>query len=352
LKLARLGAALGAFFFLASLLVYARAARADAALPAGVRVVISGCSLRFNELTLQNHVRVELLAAGVHSVRAIDPYVDNMIMEEEPATLATLRVTFPDCEEASDQVRLGIADRKTGKHIERTLAVSDVPEAMQARAIALVLTELLRSEWERLSTAKAPVKPAPRAAIPPRAAQLRAARILREQEEEEARQRLIAFRYRIEWLAVGHVYPKTHSGTLNTVLALSKLFAPRARLQVGGSLAGGASQGGNVQLSQATFRALLAVVARVSNPTVEIGTLLELGWANVRGDYLEGEHGPLVSASGHVTLRIRAAEAMEALITGQLGIVIAQVTELGPPPYPLGFAGPMFAIGLGIASWL
>lgn len=348
-------------YLLCALAMWASAAkvRADAALPAGARILISGCSSRFNEKNLQDQVRVELLSAGVHSVRSVDLYADNMVLEEEPITLATLHVVFPDCEEQVDEVKLGVADRKTGRHLERTLVISDVPDTMRARAIGLALTELLRSEWQKLSEAKKPAVAQASDDESPhmRARKLRASQVVQEDAERIAREAAIAQRFRIEWLAVGHLYSQTDAGDLSTSLAISKLLGSRARIQVGGSLAGGAGQGTDAHLFQATGRVLLALVSRTLNPSIEVGGLLEAGWASLNG-IRDGRHnGAIITAGAHATLRVAAAEAMETLITVQAGYVVLPMTsrpviDNGVSDRRIGFAGPTLGIGVGIASWL
>jgi hypothetical protein len=336
----------------------AERASAEAALPAGARIVVSGCSLRFNEKALQDQVRIELLAAGVYSVRSVDLYADNLVLEEEPSSLATLRVTFPDCEESADEIRLGVADRKTGNHIERALIVSDVSAAMQARAIALALTELLRSEWQKLSEPPKQVEQVIDSERPMAPRKLHASQVVQESAERVAREADIAQRFRVEWLAVGHLYAQTDSGDLSTSLAISKLLASHARIQIGGSLAGGAGQGTDAQLFQATGRVLVALVSRTLNPSIEVGALFEAGWASLNGTRDGREHGPIVIAGAHATLRIPAADMMEALITVQAGYVIVPMTSKSMPgdggsdDRTIGFAGPTLGIGLGIASWL
>jgi hypothetical protein len=145
---------------------------------------------------------------------------------------------------------------------------------------------------------------------------------------------------------------------LSTSLGIAKLLSSRARLQVGGSLAGGAGQGTDAQLFQATGRVLLALVSRTLNPSIEVGGLFEAGWASLVG-IRDGRHnGAIVSAGAHATLRLPAAEAMEVLITVQAGYVIVPMTSravLENEPARgrrIGFAGPMLGIGVGIASWL
>ncbi len=340
------------------MLTSVRAARGEAALPAGARILISGCSLRFNERVLQDQMRIELLSAGVHSVRSVDLYADDML-EDEPVSLATLRVTFPDCEDKADEIKLGVADRKTGRHLERALVISDVPESMQARAIGLALTELLRSEWQKLSQPpEQEVAQAVDGEKPPTSQKLRASQVVQDEEERNAREAEIARRFRIEWQVVGHLYSQTDSGDLSTSLAISKLLAARMRLQVGGSMAGGAGQGTDAQLFQATGRVLLALVSRRLSPGIEVGGLFEAGWASLVG-IRDGRHnGAIVSAGAHATLRLPAAEAMEVLITVQAGYVIVPMTTRQVPENELdtrrriGFAGPTLGIGLGIASWL
>jgi hypothetical protein len=350
-------ALLSLLFVAGALFLHVRHAAADAALPVAARIVVSGCSMRFNEKALQDQVRIELLAAGVHNVRSVDLYADNMVLEEEPSSLATLRITFPDCEESADEIRLGVADRKSGKHLERALVISDVPDTMQARAIALALTELLRSEWQMLSEPPKQVVQAVDAEQPARVAKLHASQVVQESAERDAREAAIAQRFRIEWLAVGHLYPQTDSGDLSTSLAISKLLSSRARIQVGGSMAGGAGQGTDAHLFQATGRVLLALVSRTLDPSIEVGALFEAGWASLNG-IRDGRHnGPIVMAGAHATLRVPAADAMEALITVQAGYVIVPMTaspvvDNGVSDRHIGFAGPTLGIGLGIASWL
>jgi hypothetical protein len=358
LKLAALGTALRFLLGVLSVwLVGLSVARADAALPVGARILISGCSSRFNEKNLQDQLRVELLAAGVRSVRAIELYADDMVLEEEPSSLATLHVVFPDCEEQADEVKLAVADRKTGRHLERKLVISDVPDTMRARAIGLALTELLRSEWQKLSESKAEVSQATDGEAPPPPAKLRASQVVQEDAERIAREAAIAQRFRIEWLVVGRLYSQTDGGDLSTSLAISKLLTSRARLQVGGSLAGGAGQGTDAHLFQATGRVLLALVSRTLNPSIEVGALLEAGWASLNG-IRDGRHnGAIITAGAHATLRVAAAEAMETLITVQAGYVVLPMTarpvvDNGISDRRIGFAGPTLGIGLGIASWL
>jgi hypothetical protein len=277
-----------------------------------------------------------------------------MALEEEPSSLATLRVTFPDCEESSDELRLGVADRTSGRHIERALVIADVPDTMRARAIALALTELLRSEWRSLNENKpAAVVQAPDAERPP----LFASQIVQETAARDAREADIAQRFRIEWLAVGHLYSQTDSGDLSTVLAISKLLASRARLQVGGTLAGGAGQGTDAHLFQATARVLLALCSRTLNPSIEVGALFEAGWANLNGVRDGNQSGAIVTAGAHATLRVPAAAAMEALITVQAGYVLVPMTshtvvDSDESARLIGFSGPMLGLGVGIASWL
>lgn len=332
-------------------------AAAEAALPAGARIIISGCSLRFNEKLLQNQVRIELLAAGVHSVRAVDIYADTLVLEEEPSSLATLRVTYPDCEESADEIRLGVADRKTGKHLERALVVSDVSQTMQPRAIALALTELLRSEWQKLSESPKEVAQARDSEKPAQARKLRASQVVQEDAERAAREEEIAQKFRVEWLAVGHLYAQTDSGDLSTSLAMSKLLASHARIQVGVNMAGGAGQGTDAHLFQATGRVLLALVSRTLNPSIEVGALVEAGWASLNGVRDGHESGPIVTAGAHATLRVPAGDVMEALITVQAGYVLVPMTskpvvDNGISDRYIGFAGPVLGIGVGIASWL
>jgi hypothetical protein len=231
---------------------------------------------------------------------------------------------------------------------------------MRARAIGLALTELLRSEWQKLSETKKPdVVQALDDEAPPAHAprKLRASQVVQEDAERIAREAAIAQRFRIEWLVVGHLYSQTDGGDLSTSLAISKLLASRARIQVGGSLAGGAGQGTDAHLFQATGRVLLALVSRTLNPSIEVGALLEAGWASLNGTRDGRHNGAIITAGAHATLRVAAAEAMETLITVQAGYVLLPMTahpvvDNGVSERRIGFAGPTLGIGLGIASWL
>lgn len=330
-----------------------RTTRAQTALPSDTRIVVSGCSMRINERGLHDQIRVELLAAGVQRVRTVELYADDISLEEEPEEVATLRITFSDCDESGREIRLGIAARRTGKHIERTLAVSDVPDSMHARAIALALTELLRASWQDLSTA-------PQFEIEPTVQKLPTlnADVVVRSAEQNAADRALRKRLRLEWQGGGRMYPQTDSGEASSAFALSKLLGERTRMQVAIAAAGGGGQGSDARMFQGTGRLTLALCSMNNHPGIEVGGVMELGWAHLRGITAGSNNGFVATGLLQGTLRVEAAQEVEALIILQAGYVIAPVTLRAPPAEnnvrgaKIGFEGPVVGLAIGIAGLL
>lgn len=326
------------------------AARAGAAVPVETRILITGCSARVNERALQDQLRVELLSAGVSRVRAVELYADEFALEEDSSDVATLRVTFGDCETEDTQIRLGIAARITGRHAERVLALSDVPETMRARAIALALTELLRASWRGLSSPE-PEEGAPAAIEPPNPPALSAA----EQAQVAA---AIRKRARLEWQGAGRVYPQTVSGEASSSLGVSKLFGLRTRMQFAALAAGGGGQGSDAHLFNTTGRVTLAVCSEGARPGVEVGGALEAGWAHIDGVLAGRTSGFFSTFAVQAALRFPAAMEMEALMLLQAGYVLAPVTmhlpddDAGARDARIGFAGPFVGLAVGLAGLL
>lgn len=312
--------------------------------------------MRVNERALQDQVRVELLAAGVQRVRTVELYADEISLEDEPEEVATLRVVFPDCDELEGEIKLGVAARRTGKHMERSLAVSDVPDSMVARAIALALTELLRSSWYELST---PQKFEEKAATdtgapPPRLhADVLVAGAQRDAAALALRQRL-----RLEWRGGGRLYPQTDSGEASSALGLSKVFGLRTRLVVAISAAGGGGQGSDARLFQTTTRTTLSLCGQSDNPTLEVGGSIELGYARLQGLQAGTADGFVSTALVNGTLRVPAAREIDVLISVLAGYVLAPVTLRGPVDdegtlgQRVGFKGPMIGLEVGVAGLL
>jgi hypothetical protein len=338
------------------LLAWSAAASAQTALPSDTRIVVSGCSMRINERALQDQVRIELLAAGVQRVRTVELYADELPLEDEPAEVATLRITFADCDEISAEIKLGVAARKTGEHLERLLNVSDVPATMYARAIALALTELLRASWHELSTGPSsePPRPSPHPQLVPRLH----ADVLVQNAAESAATLAIRQRLRLEWHGGARMYPQTDTGEANSALGLSKLFGERTRLLVLASVAGGGGQGSDARLFQSTARTTLSLCGRSADPALEVGASIELGYAHLAGTQAGRTHGFISTALVHGTLRVQAAQEIEALVTLQAGYVLAPVTLRSPsdangfPGPEVGFRGAVIGIEIGLAGLL
>jgi hypothetical protein len=339
-------------------LVVAGTAHAQTAVPSDTRIVVSGCSMRVNERALQDQVRIELLAAGVQRVRTVELYADDLPLEDEPEEVATLRITFPDCDELGGEIKLGIAARRTGRHLERLLNVSDVPDTMYARAIALALTELLRASWHELSLTSAPkLEREPEKTAAERAPRLHAD-VLVQQASDNAADLAIRQRLRLEWRGGARMYPQTDSGEASSALGLSKLFGQRARLIMAASAAGGGGQGSDARLFQTTARTTLSLCGRSADPTLEVGASIELGYAQLNGTHAGRERGFISTALVHGTLRVEAAPEIDALITLQAGYVLAPVTlrapadasgTLGPE---VGFRGAVIGVEVGVAGLL
>jgi hypothetical protein len=332
-----------------------RLAAAQTALPSDTRIVVSGCSMRINERSLHDQIRVELLAAGVQRVRTVELYADDISLEEEPEEVATLRITFSDCDESGREIKLGIAARRTGKHVERTLAVSDVPDSMHARAIALAMTELLRSSWQDLSAQQ---QQQATADVQSRQLPTLNADVIVRSAERSAVDRALRQRLRLEWQGGGRMYPQTDSGEASSAFALSKVFGERTRVQLAASAAGGGGQGSDARMFQGVARTTVALCSQRDHPGIEVGGVIELGWAHLRGT-MAGEHSGFI-ATGLVqgTLRMQAAQEIEALIVLQAGYVIAPVTLRSPPVTngvrgaQVGFQGPVIGLAVGIAGLL
>lgn len=313
----------------------ARKAAAQAALPSDTRVVVSGCSTRINERALMDQVRVELLAAGVQRVRTVELYADELSLEEEPADVATLRINFSDCEESGREIKLGVAARHTGRHVERALAVSDVPESIHARAIALALTELLRASWQELSKVEStPEEPS----HPPLLATVTARAVVNADAANKA-ERALRQRPRFEWHGGGRLYPQADSGDVSSALYVSKMLGERTRLHMGAGAAGGGGQGSDAHLFQANARMGLAVCSQFNAPAIEVGSAMELGWAHLEGNYAGSQSGFIATALLQATLRVPAAPEMEALVMLQAGYVLSPPRNSREPKTSLGPGG-------------
>jgi hypothetical protein len=326
---------------------------AQTALPSDTRIVVSGCSMRVNERTLQDQVRIELLASGVERVRTVELYADELSLEEEPEEVATLRIDFSDCDASASEIKLGVAARRTGKHVERSLAVSDVPDNMHARAIALALTELLRASWAELTAPNHKEATPTLRKLPQLHGDVVVRSALREAAARAVRQRL-----RLEWQGGGRVYPQSDSGEASSAFALSKLFGLRTRVQLAASAAGGAGQGSDARLFQTTARTTVALCSQRDNPAIEVGGSIEVGWAQARGANAGSANGFISTALLTGTLRVQAAQEVEALIVLQAGYVLSPLTLRSPPDNTgkrgpkVGFQGPVVGLAVGIAGLL
>ncbi|HEX6243211.1 MAG TPA: hypothetical protein VFZ61_19995, partial [Polyangiales bacterium] len=250
---------------------------------------------------------------------------------------------------------LGVAARRTGKHLERALAVSDVPGNMVARAIALALTELLRSSWYELSVPpNLDVSP-----VAPAAPTLRLhADVLVASADRNDAARAIRQRLRLEWRAGGRVYPQTDSGEASSAFGLSKLLGLRTRLAVALSAAGGGGANSDARVFQTTTRTTVSLCGQGDSPMLEVGGSIEFGYARLNGIYAGLADGFISTALVHGTLRVQAAQEIEVLIALQAGYVLAPVTLRGPvdadgPLGPtIGFKGPMIGLEVGVAGLL
>src|SRR5262249_40357998 len=64
--------------------------------------------------------------------------------------LAAVVLSWPGCDSGALEVTIKVVDRATSKTVERTMAVSDVPYAERARALAIAIAELLQASWAEL----------------------------------------------------------------------------------------------------------------------------------------------------------------------------------------------------------
>lgn len=138
--------------------------------PATVLLVVSECSTSpIDRGALAERLRVELTSDGVRELRL----VTEVTVSPEAPELAVLHVDAAPCAEGSASFTLRIDDLLTGKHTERTIALTEVPEGARPRTIALSVAELLRASWAELAIVDPPpaaVPPAVLAAIRVRAA--------------------------------------------------------------------------------------------------------------------------------------------------------------------------------------
>jgi hypothetical protein len=334
------------------------AARADpdpgpsAALPGRARILLRGCSERTNERALLEQVRIELLSAGILQVDVIDVYAQGA--DYESYDIATLRIDLPGCGEAGWNVYLAVACAYTGRQTARTLAMSEIPEAARPRSVALALVELLRSSWRQLAgqpRASAFV-PDPAPPDPERPPGLVAASDAPPADPDRSA------RPRLEWRGATRIYPQTDSGDLATSLSVSQLLAGRVCVHGGGSVAGGGGDGSNVHIFRGTSRLGLSLCSASTDqqPGIEVGTVWELGWAQLRTGGSPQESGLLVTGSLEAALRVRVSHGVEALVSLEAGYVLAPLTlevELDDGRQrSTGIEGSVLGVGIGLAGIL
>lgn len=329
------------------------AARADAgsALPSRARILLRGCSERTNERALLEQVRIELLSAGILQVDAIDVYAQ--ATDHESFDVATLRIDLPGCGEAGWNVYLAVAYAQTGRQTTRTLAMSEIPEAVRPRAVALALVELLRGSWRQLAGEPKP----PPAAVPAELDPERPPGVMAAPAGPPAEPDRSA-RPRLEWRGATRIYPQTDSGDLATSLSVSQLLAGRVRVHGGGSAAGGGGDGSNVHIFRGTSRLGLSLcsISTAQQPGIEVGTVWEIGWAQLRTGGSPQESGLLVTGSLEAVLRVRVSHGVETLVSLEAGYVLAPLTlevELDDGRRrSTGLEGSVLGVGIGLAGIL
>lgn len=323
---------------------------AQTALPTHARILVVGCAEGVPERALLDQLRIELLSAGVTRVESVELYGAS---DGEPDLfdVATLRVDFGLCHAAQTELILGVADRRTGKHIERTLSVAEIPLPARSRAIALSLVELLRGVWHSLIPIADPAAPAPIVTSSPRRDEVSTGPVVTDLSvATEHRERT-----RIEWMGMSRIYPQTDSGDLATSLLLSKAVGNRLRMRAGGTAAGGGGDGSNVHIFQGTGRFALAMCSDGNNPAIEVGTAWDVGWAELRGAGAGRTGGLIVIGSIEATLRVPAAKGIEALVSLHAGYVLLPVTldvPLGARQHSTGLEGSVLGVGIGLAGIL
>jgi hypothetical protein len=331
------------------------AARADpgagAALPGRARILLRGCSEGTNERALLEQVRIELLSAGILQVDVIDVYAQ--AADHESYDLATLRIDLPGCGEAGWNVYLAVASGQTGKQTGRTLAMSEIPEAARPRSVALALVELLRSSWRELAgVPTASSTAAPAAPDPERPPGLVTASAAPAADPDRST------RPRLEWRGATRIYPQTDSGDLAASLSVSQLLAGRMCVHGGGSVAGGGGDGSNVHIFRGTSRLGLSLCSASTEqqPGIEVGTVWELGWAQLRTGGSPQESGLLVTGSLEAALRVRVSHGVEALVSLEAGYVLAPLTlEVALDDgrqRGAGIEGSVLGVGIGLAGIL
>lgn len=325
---------------------WSSSASAQAALPLRARVLVTGCGDAADERTLVEQTRVELLSAGVLQVDSGTPAV--LTAADAIDDLATVRVAITSCEGVHRSLELSIANRQTGKHVARNLAITDLPETGQGRVVALALLELLRAEWRTLSAdseTKAPEPPSPALVAAKRSASPRPA------PAEEAPSN----RASIEWLGMSRIYPQTDSGDLATSLGLSKVFGAHTRMTFGGTAAGGGGDGSNVHIFQGCGRTALALAGRRRGVDLEVGPVVEAGWGQLRGVQAR-ESGFVAVGALQAAIRVQAAKGIEALVVMHAGYVLAPLTARvmldDDRLRRTGLEGSVLGVGLGLAGLL
>jgi hypothetical protein len=349
--------------------VLAPTARADpdpspvAALPGRARILLRGCSERTNERVLLEQVRVELLSAGILQVDVIDVYAQ--AADYESYDVATLRIDLPGCGESGWNVYLAVACAHTARQTARTLAMSEIPEAARPRSVALGLVELLRSSWRQLAgeprvkrTLPTPQGapgenwPDPAPLDPERPPGMAAAPAAPPADPDRSA------RPRLEWRGATRIYPQTDSGDLATSLSVSQLLAGRVRVHGGGSAAGGGGDGSNVHIFRANSRLGLSLCGASTDQQlgIEVGTVWELGWAQLRTGGSPKESGLLVTGSLEAALRVRVSPGVETLVSLEAGYVLAPLTlevELDDGRRrSSGLEGSVLGVGIGLAGIL
>ena len=358
------------------------------ALPSGVRIVLAKCDRIVARKALLEKLRVELLSTGIVEIDVVDPEDGAGKKGEAEDRLATLHMYFPECDDAAGLVYLRISDRLTAKYVERAMDVSDVGLDARPRAVALAFVELLRASWLELVLQpeaweeEAGPAPAVRHGLVTRLKEatgeqdLGRRRPRSESAGSGAQQDAAALerwqRPRLEWTANMRFYPQGASGIVNTDLAVSIPMGRRLRLAVGGNAGGGGISDpyDDINLFVAAGR-LGLVLASSGEPTVELQTGIEGGWAQATGTLSAEEGGIGKQSSATMTallvgaLRTHIAAALDALIAVQAGFVLspleAQVrrSQLGDSVSPEvfvrsagGMVGPYLGISLGLSGRL
>jgi hypothetical protein len=333
--------------------MFASTAGADSnmrpALPGRTRILMSGCSERTNERALLEQVRIELLSAGIPQIDVVQIYAEVGADEQPSYDVATVRIDLPDCAEPGWDIDLAIAYRQTGRHVRRTLKMSDTPEAARPRAVALAMVELLRGNWRELASepeTTAAYRSPPDTEKPPG---MLAPKLAAADPERSARPR-------IEWTGATRIYPQTDSGDLATSLSISQKLGARLRVHGGGTAAGGGGDGSNVHIFQGTSRFALSLCSMSQELVIEVGTAWEVGYAQLRVGGSGRKSGLVAIGAVQATLRMPVSPGIETLLNLQAGYVLAPLTaqvELDDGRRrSTGLEGSVLGVGIGLAGIL